>query len=703
MSSHPADHPTSHYPQQQQSAMISTNLAPPPSSASALLPLRFPPQSPSTHPAAPGATYPAPDRGRDPYPPLPNGRDRDRLTSPEPTRGSPSLANDADAKARSRRQTVGYDLPAESGPYRDDHTLRYDPTPIHSVPRDFPRPMPVLSQPELSSGLPRLMSHEYAKRIQEEFVMVEKRLAELAKDKAELQTHYLRYYELSYQLNAELQRMSDINYRYQAIIHQLLPMVTPNVQNGVRKDMESIKLLADMPLNFRPPIGLGVPPAEITNAPPLVAGPPGPPRPDGLALTPEPVDGKRRNRPSKPKVDKLEKREKRLKLEHEDDGPAIGAPSLPRSSHPDSKPPHDHPYASSPPTSASHHVRSRSSSSAQAFFPDLEPTPLTAPVPTRPNFLTTLKHGEVVCTVATSNPFRFVYTCGMGTVKVWDCEGVKERGEAVCVASVHCLVSFVGDVFVFLMGFLWVPEAKATGRLKPGFKEGYIRASILTNDNKSLIVAGESDDMVILDVSQPTPHVSARLPTPGLFTYTLAVTDDSRFLFAGTNSGSVGMWDLVKREIVRTFSSHEDSITCAALSKDGSQLITGSLDETVKVWDVAQGKEIMRFDCHSKVFSLRLTPLGSFMAIGLENSMIQLRHLRDPSQDREFRSHEYCVLSMKYAPPAGSWCVTTGKDRKWVVWRSRDMGVLFTVSFASEALGLGDGRLHVVLPLAVGN
>lgn len=50
---------------------------------------------------------------------------------------------------------------------------------------------------------------------------------------------------MAYQLNAEVHKQLDINSRYQAIINQLLPMLTANVQSGVRQDMESIKGISD--------------------------------------------------------------------------------------------------------------------------------------------------------------------------------------------------------------------------------------------------------------------------------------------------------------------------------------------------------------------------------------------------------------------------------------------------------------------------
>ena len=46
---------------------------------------------------------------------------------------------------------------------------------------------------------------------------------------------------------------------------------------------------------------------------------------------------------------------------------------------------------------------------------------------------------------------------------------------------------------------------------------------------------------------------------------------------------------------LRVFKGHTRRIESVAWSPDGSQLATGSQDKTVKVWDVATGKELHTF------------------------------------------------------------------------------------------------------------
>jgi WD40 repeat protein len=45
-------------------------------------------------------------------------------------------------------------------------------------------------------------------------------------------------------------------------------------------------------------------------------------------------------------------------------------------------------------------------------------------------------------------------------------------------------------------------------------------------------------------------------------------------------------WDLKQRELVRVLAGHRDAVTSLALSLNGMVLISGSLDSTVRLWDL---------------------------------------------------------------------------------------------------------------------
>jgi groucho len=97
------------------------------------------------------------------------------------------------------------------------------------------------------------------------------------------------------------------------------------------------------------------------------------------------------------------------------------------------------------------------------------------------------------------------------------------------------------------------------------------------------------------------------------------------------------------------------------------------------------------------VFSLGVCPLEPIIAVGLESSTVDVRYLSNFDLNQELKVHESCVLGLKYSPN-GAWFVTSGKDLKWVAWKSLDCETLFQQDENSSILSCEisrDGRFIV--------
>ena len=66
----------------------------------------------------------------------------------------------------------------------------------------------------------------------------------------------------------------------------------------------------------------------------------------------------------------------------------------------------------------------------------------------------------------------------------------------------------------------------------------------------------------------------------------------------------------------RQFQGHTDGASCIDISSDGTQLWTGGLDSTVRLWDLREGRQLQQFDFTSQVFSLGVCPTGDWLAVG---------------------------------------------------------------------------------------
>ncbi|XP_032668456.1 protein groucho-like isoform X2 [Odontomachus brunneus] len=275
-------------------------------------------------------------------------------------------------------------------------------------------------------------------------------------------------------------------------------------------------------------------------------------------------------------------------------------------------------------------------------------------IPRHARQISALNHGEVVCAVTISNPTKYVYTGGKGCVKVWD------------------------------IGQAGLAGVKPVSQLDCLQRDNYIRSVKLLPDGRTLIVGGEASQLCIWDLASPTPRIKAELTSTAPACYALAISPDSKVCFSCCSDGNIAVWDLHNQSLVRQFQGHSDGASCIDISADGTKLWTGGLDNTVRSWDLREGRQLQQHDFTSQIFSLGYCPTGEWLAVGMENSRVEVLHATKPDK-YELRLHESCVLSLRFAS-CGKWFVTTGKDNLLNAWRTPYGASIFQSKESSSVL-----------------
>lgn len=146
-------------------------------------------------------------------------------------------------------------------------------------------------------------------------------------------------------------------------------------------------------------------------------------------------------------------------------------------------------------------------------------------------------------------------------------------------------------------------------------RDNYIRSCKLLPDGRTLIVGGEASTICIWDLT-PTPRIKAELNSSAPACYALAISPDANVCFSCCSDGNIAVWDLHNQKLVRQFQGHTDGASCIDISSDGTKLWTGGLDNTVRSWDLREGKQLQQHDFSSQIFSLGYCPSGEWLAVG---------------------------------------------------------------------------------------
>ncbi len=138
----------------------------------------------------------------------------------------------------------------------------------------------------------------------------------------------------------------------------------------------------------------------------------------------------------------------------------------------------------------------------------------------------------------------------------------------------------------------------------------------------------------------------------------LAITPDGNNIVSGTDDGTIKVWDLKTGKLLRTLTGHTDTILSLAISPDGQTLASASgiNEKSVKIWNLKTGalmRTIQQPDWFVK--SLAISPDGKSLALGIwnttaNNPQVKVLNLSTGESLHSFQGSKYSNLTVSYSP-----------------------------------------------------
>lgn len=131
-------------------------------------------------------------------------------------------------------------------------------------------------------------------------------------------------------------------------------------------------------------------------------------------------------------------------------------------------------------------------------------------------------------------------------------------------------------------------------------------------------------------------------------------------------------------------SGHSDVINKILYAPDGKYLITCSDDFTIKIWEIASGKEMRTLLGHSKpVNEIAIAPDGSQLVSVSDDRKIIVWSFPEGEQIKTIKEHKNKVLTIDYSP-TGEYFATGSKDKTVRLYNTKSFKGKELYAFKSE-------------------
>jgi eukaryotic-like serine/threonine-protein kinase len=162
--------------------------------------------------------------------------------------------------------------------------------------------------------------------------------------------------------------------------------------------------------------------------------------------------------------------------------------------------------------------------------------------------------------------------------------------------------------------------------------------------------------------------------------YTLSWSPDGKFIASGSGDETVQVWNVARGTNILSYYGHRHKlgkglVQSVMWSPDGKYIVSGSWDKTVRIWDASTGRTVSTYRSYYEVVeAVAWSPDGKYIASGNRNGTAHVWNVTSGKKVRNFLGH--CVKEANLDVVAVAWSpdgkriASASWDRTVKVWNA---------------------------------